>query len=239
MEAAARERVKCFLVFQEQFTDTDPLFIMKFGRFCLMRIKKPAVVGLYVIERFRRDEKVASFISNLAFHISFFPAGPWITEPGFKVVVRPKLCEQCRFMNDAAQFPAHAGCIVKHDRSGHAANIVKDVQQALADTLSSFAAKHLAVPVIAERERQNKELFADRHSVFDKVSFPEIRLCRAGFPDEFLIRPLFHLVAADALDITLDNGVTAGKTMFIHKTVEYTLRCMALFVPVVFIRLQP
>ena len=125
-----------------------------------MRIKKPAVVGLYVIERFRRDEKVLSFISStLRSTFPFSQPDRGITEPGFKVVVRPKLCEQCRFMNDAAQFPAHAGCIVKHDRSGHAANIVKDVQQALADTLSSFAAKHLAVPVIAEREETEQGIF--------------------------------------------------------------------------------
>ena len=99
----------------------------------------------------------------------------------------------------------------------YAADKFKDILQALADTLCSFSAEHLAVSIIAVGERYGQIFLAAEFPCFIKVCFPEIYLCRPGIPDQFQVCFL-SLDGTAFFHVALDDAVTPGIAMFLHET---------------------
>ena len=84
--------------------------------------------------------------------MTFFVSGIRVAETDLEAIVGTESGEQLRFMDLVHDPAADTGRIVEDQKGRDSADIVEDVLKALADTLGSLAAEHLAVAVVAVRE---------------------------------------------------------------------------------------
>ena len=103
-----------------------------------------------------------------------------------KTIVGAETAEKFGFVDLIDDPASNAGCVVENKELRNAANIVKDIHKALADTFRRLAPEHLAVTVIAVR-KGNCEVFTPYTvGILIEVSLPEVDLGASRLPNEFL-----------------------------------------------------
>ena len=142
--------------------------------------------------------------------------------------------EEVGLMDDITDPAAGAGGIIENQQGRNTADELEDILQTLAYTFRGFHAEHLAETIVAVRKGHGQIFFSAEFSCFIEISVSEIHLRRTGIPDQFQVRPL-DLGRAALLQITLDNAVASGVSLFLHQPFVDPPCRVLLFAPVLLV----
>ena len=142
-EARVRQRGQREAVLLEQRELALPLAVVGLVRMAHAHVEQPPVVATHVVELRDRHEQRAANRPDLVLHRALLVAGVWVAERVGEPVVGGEGGEQLRRADDAAYLPADAGRVVEHDLSGHAAYVLENGDEPLADASRGLAVEHL------------------------------------------------------------------------------------------------
>ena len=142
-------------------------------------LEQPAVEGAGVPQLGDGDEEVAAHAAHLVLDAALLVARAGVAEPEAEAVAGAAGGEQRGRPDPAADAAADAGRVVEDDLGRHAADVLEDVAQGLADALRRLAREDLGQPDVGVRERHHEEAQRGPHPPHIEVG---LRL--AGAPDE-------------------------------------------------------
>lgn len=147
-------------------------------------LEQPAVEGAGVPQLGDGDEEVAAHAAHLVLDAALLVARAGVAEPEAEAVVGAAGGEQLGRPDPAADAAADAGRVVEDDLGRHAADVLEDVAQGLADALRRLAREDLGQPDVGVRERHHEEAQRGPHPPHVEVGLAEVGLRLAGAPDE-------------------------------------------------------
>lgn len=133
-ECLPRQRTQRGTVFLEKRGNADAFLVVRLLRFHLVSLQELTVVDMEVLDSRDGDEKIGSYVADLALYVALLVTGIWVTELHAASVMRAEAPEQLRLMHLAADPLANTGGIVEDQERRDTANVLEDVPQALADT---------------------------------------------------------------------------------------------------------
>lgn len=147
-------------------------------------VEERPVVALGAADGRDGHEQVAPDHANLVLDAALLVARVRVAEREVEPVMRGARLEEPRRAHPAAHAAAHAGGVVEHYARWHAADVLEDVLQSLADALGVLSREHLGESDVGERERQHEEAQPAPEPVDIEVRLAEVGLGLAWLPHE-------------------------------------------------------
>ncbi len=216
----------------EQLAPRRALVVVRCSCGGVAAAQEPGVERRDVVDRGDRREQVLAAPVDLALDVALLVAGAGVGVRRLEAVVGPHPREQLGLGHLRPAPAPGSGRVVEDDPRGHAADVLEDVAQPLADALAGLAGEQLAEGHVREGEAQHEQVHPDGRPGDLDVDVAEIGLRLAGAPDEL------HVLGAAGRDlgpapahVVLHSPVAALVGRLLHEPLVYPPRAVALLAP--------